>query len=142
MPNVTISMPRYRVRHVAPTGPDGTPSDLDRRLIIEERGWHGGRTVTITWSRLAPLSGVLAQLGAFPDAGQECEVSYETGSRIALIALATKDVWDQSTCVLMAEAIARAMPQDEVSYWLAKCRTSCKAPLALQFLIGNGYEEI
>jgi hypothetical protein len=135
-------MPRYSVRHIAPTGPDGTPSDLDRRIVIEERGWHGGRTVTITWPRVVPLAPVLARIGAFPDPGQECDVSYETGSRVALIALATKDVWDQSACVLMAEAIAQAMPQDEVSYWLAKCQTSCKAPLALHALIGNGYEEV
>jgi hypothetical protein len=135
MPNITISMPRYSVRHIAPTGPDGTPGDRDRRLIIEERGWHGRRTVTITWPRVVPLAPVLARLGILPDPGHEWEVAYEMGSRAALIALATRYVRDLSTCVTVAQAIAHTMPAEEVSYWLAKCRTSRRGARALRVLL-------
>jgi hypothetical protein len=139
MPVVRVVPPNhYRLRYLATLDPDGTMSDLDRRLIIEERGvWDSRRLATITWPRISPLAPILSRLGVLPDPGQELDVTGERGDRAALIALATRYVRDLGTCVTVAQAIAETMPHEEVRYWLGKCRTSRRAVRALRALVGE-----
>jgi hypothetical protein len=136
MPVVRAVPPnQYRLKYLATPDPDGTMSDLDRKVIVEERGALSDRRLaTITWPRISPLAPILSRLGVLPDPGQELDVTGERGDRAALIALATRYVRDLSTCVTVAQAIAEVMPREEAMYWLAKCRASRRGARALRVL--------
>jgi hypothetical protein len=139
MPVVRAVPPnQYRLTYVATPDPDGIMSDLDRRLIIDERGvWDSRRLATITWPRIAPLAPILERLGVLPEPGGVRDVTGDPGDRAALIALVTQRMRDFDACITVARAIAEAMPHEEVRYWLGKCRTSRRAVRALRALAGD-----
>jgi hypothetical protein len=139
MPVVRVVLPnQYRLRYLATPDPNGIMSDLDRKLIVEERGALDDRRVaTITWPRIAPLAPILDRLGVLPEPGGARDVAGDPGDRAALIALVTQRMRDSDACITVARAIAEEMPHEEVRYWLGKCRTSRRAARALRALASD-----